>query len=481
MSPFLVQFIEDGYSNPNTEIGAHINIQNDCSDASPSSTIFGTTLNYSKDYIIVLRDVEYIYIPLSSASSTCGDFGFDYFCNGGSWSLSEYHNGRGVSFGYGDWTEKINVTINNSFGGGQLKVDNYLFNSGTKLGLEGGSTHTYEALNSQGYGNYYYFFYNWSTTQTTNTVNLQLYNSSNIYANFNQQCKLDLINNFYPEVGNGSLIVESQTRSLPVSDLFYAIGSQPNLLAPDQTINYIDFTFSHWSSNYPFQYNINNNQTVTAYYTAQASVAALNLHFGSNVGQPIQIIWSDNLNTRITQYKIYRRVFSNGSWSSIVLLGTVSKGSGQTIDYVDYDYNLENWQDGTLIEYGLSAYYSGNDSWSQTGWARVYGSIGASMQSNDLAGRIMIEKETPTDYSISNYPNPFNPVTTINYQLPKDGMVTIKVYDVLGKEVATLVNEQKSAGYYKADFDASKLTSGVYICSIQASSFSKSIKLVLAK
>ncbi|MFA7421964.1 MAG: T9SS type A sorting domain-containing protein, partial [Melioribacteraceae bacterium] len=89
--------------------------------------------------------------------------------------------------------------------------------------------------------------------------------------------------------------------------------------------------------------------------------------------------------------------------------------------------------------------------------------------------------EVPTDYSISNYPNPFNPTTTINYELPKDGMVTIKVYDIIGKEVATLVNEQKSAGYYKVDFNASKLTSGVYIATIQASGFSKSIKLLLTK
>ncbi|MDP3583135.1 MAG: T9SS type A sorting domain-containing protein, partial [Ignavibacteria bacterium] len=69
----------------------------------------------------------------------------------------------------------------------------------------------------------------------------------------------------------------------------------------------------------------------------------------------------------------------------------------------------------------------------------------------------------------------------INYQLPKDGLVTIKVYDVLGKEVATLVNEAKSAGHYKVDFNASRMTSGVYIATIQASGFNKSIKLLLTK
>ncbi len=94
----------------------------------------------------------------------------------------------------------------------------------------------------------------------------------------------------------------------------------------------------------------------------------------------------------------------------------------------------------------------------------------------------MIENaERPTEYSISNYPNPFNPTTTINYQLPENGFVTIKVYDMLGKEIATLVNENKSAGYYKINFDASKLTSGVYIYTINAGKYSQSKKMLLMK
>ena len=69
----------------------------------------------------------------------------------------------------------------------------------------------------------------------------------------------------------------------------------------------------------------------------------------------------------------------------------------------------------------------------------------------------------PEAYSLKqNYPNPFNPVTKINYALPKSGLVTLKVYDVLGREVVSLVNENKPAGSYSVDFNASNLTSGVY-------------------
>jgi photosystem II stability/assembly factor-like uncharacterized protein len=86
----------------------------------------------------------------------------------------------------------------------------------------------------------------------------------------------------------------------------------------------------------------------------------------------------------------------------------------------------------------------------------------------------------PTKYSLSqNYPNPFNPSTIINYQIPKAGFVTLKIYDILGKEVAELVNEEKVAGKYKVEFDASQLSSGVYFYQLQASIFVQTKKMIL--
>ncbi|MCC6256038.1 MAG: T9SS type A sorting domain-containing protein, partial [Ignavibacteriaceae bacterium] len=79
------------------------------------------------------------------------------------------------------------------------------------------------------------------------------------------------------------------------------------------------------------------------------------------------------------------------------------------------------------------------------------------------------------------FPNPFNPSTTIRYQIPQDGIVTLKIYDILGSEVATLVNEQKAAGKYEINFNASNFASGVYIYKIQAGSFNSSKKLMLLK
>jgi hypothetical protein len=88
----------------------------------------------------------------------------------------------------------------------------------------------------------------------------------------------------------------------------------------------------------------------------------------------------------------------------------------------------------------------------------------------------------PSSFSLSqNYPNPFNPTTAINYQLAFNSYVTLKVYDVLGNEVASLVNEQKPAGEYKIDFDASGLGSGFYFYVLKAGNFVQSRKMLLLK
>ncbi len=96
----------------------------------------------------------------------------------------------------------------------------------------------------------------------------------------------------------------------------------------------------------------------------------------------------------------------------------------------------------------------------------------------------------PTEFSLSqNYPNPFNPVTVIRYSIPNVEThrnaslrnVTLKVYDILGREVITLVNEEKPAGSYEVEFDGSKLSSGVYFYRIQAGSFTQTKKMMVLK
>jgi hypothetical protein len=95
---------------------------------------------------------------------------------------------------------------------------------------------------------------------------------------------------------------------------------------------------------------------------------------------------------------------------------------------------------------------------------------------------VTLKNELPTTYSISqNYPNPFNPTTKINYSVPKTSYVTVKVYDILGRVVATIVNENKPVGNYSVQFNANRLTSGIYFYRMESGSFSQTKKLLLLK
>ena len=92
------------------------------------------------------------------------------------------------------------------------------------------------------------------------------------------------------------------------------------------------------------------------------------------------------------------------------------------------------------------------------------------------------EVSTVSDFKLGqNYPNPFNPSTVISYQLPVNSNVTLKVYDLLGKEVATLVDEYKPAGSFSVEFNADGLSSGIYFYILRAESFTETKKMILMK
>ncbi len=93
-----------------------------------------------------------------------------------------------------------------------------------------------------------------------------------------------------------------------------------------------------------------------------------------------------------------------------------------------------------------------------------------------------IESEIPKDYVLSqNYPNPFNPTTNIKYQIAEHGFVSLKVYDVLGSEIATIVNEEKLAGSHEIKFDGSTLPSGIYFYQLRTGNFVETKKMIYLK
>lgn len=102
---------------------------------------------------------------------------------------------------------------------------------------------------------------------------------------------------------------------------------------------------------------------------------------------------------------------------------------------------------------------------------------------NNATGDIdNLSEVMPSEFAIEqNFPNPFNPTTKIKYQIPTASQVSLKIFDILGKEIKTIVSEEKQAGYYNVEFDGSKLSSGIYFCRLITKDYSKTIKMLLTK
>ncbi len=114
-------------------------------------------------------------------------------------------------------------------------------------------------------------------------------------------------------------------------------------------------------------------------------------------------------------------------------------------------------------------------------WIAV-GDYGTILKSSFGEVGVRDKNEIPTVFSLQqNYPNPFNPGTKIIYSIPQTSFVTLKIYDILGNEVATLVNEEKALGNYEVEFNASKLSAGVYFYKLQAGKFVQTKKMMLLK
>jgi len=190
---------------------------------------------------------------------------------------------------------------------------------------------------------------------------------------------------------------------------------------------------------------------------------------------------------------VYSNVYtvSNTGWQ-IINLTTPFFTNGTNV-LVEICYNNSSYSNYSTVRTSPTA---GNDYWGRygdlvtaggcgyTAWTSSVGPIG---KANTIFKTIIDNIENtgtgiPETYALTqNYPNPFNPVTKINFSIPKSGMVSLKVYDILGKEVSTLVNQNISAGTYTYEFDASRLSSGIYFYRLNVNGFSEVKKMSLIK
>jgi len=177
-------------------------------------------------------------------------------------------------------------------------------------------------------------------------------------------------------------------------------------------------------------------------------------------GTSAALTWEKNEENDLQYYAVYRSTTSNFTPSADNKIGVTATNAYEDVSVVS----------GQTYYYKISAFdYSGNES----GISKE-----VALQITDVNDKASLPKEFQL---YQNYPNPFNPSTTISFDLPAASFVNLTLYDVLGKQVATLVDEFKNGGRYDIRFDAKQLSSGMYFYKISAGNFSQIKKFILMK
>lgn len=175
-------------------------------------------------------------------------------------------------------------------------------------------------------------------------------------------------------------------------------------------------------------------------------------------GNDVTLSWSTSSEVNNSGFEVERKSGESSEWITLEFIN----GYGSSNTSHNYLYTDKNLTTG-IFSYRLKQIdFNGNYEFFNL--------------SND------VNIGVPLKFSLSqNYPNPFNPTTAINFNIPEDGKVSIKLYDISGKEVAVLLNEFKTAGYHNVKFNASGISSGVYFYRLQSGEFVSTKKMILSK
>ena len=172
--------------------------------------------------------------------------------------------------------------------------------------------------------------------------------------------------------------------------------------------------------------------------------------------QNVVLNWSTATETNNSGFNIERRL-NNKSWETISFVS----GAGTTTETKVYSYSDNGLNVGNYTYRLKQIDFNGTSEYSP---------------------EVNVDVNAPLTFALEqNYPNPFNPSTVIKYSVAKDGFVNVSIFNLLGQKVATLVNENIKAGSYDVNFNASALSSGIYLYSIEASDFRAMKKMMLMK
>ena len=217
--------------------------------------------------------------------------------------------------------------------------------------------------------------------------------------------------------------------------------------------------------------------------------------YNSNIG----LIFNSGSTTNSTPSKIYRTIDGGDTWQTFEPENIEAAGWGNSIAFLHNDPSKVWLTDGTNLYFSSDTgrtwigstpglmngggrdivFTEDNYGWFACDGGIVYRTANGYKSVTDVkGGNDIIAKTFQLE---QNYPNPFNPSTTISYQLPNNSFVTLKIYDELGREVKTLVNQFQHQGSYKINFDASQFSSGIFIYRLQTDNYSASRKMIFLK
>ncbi|RJP62696.1 MAG: T9SS C-terminal target domain-containing protein [Ignavibacteriales bacterium] len=397
------------------------------------------------------------------------------------------------------FTIKFQVRIQNNFDGGEIYVDdmvtpknapyNKTASNGVSIPVKAkpqfadnyqriwnqNGTNNSDWQYKQSIGSFQFFDDNIQTS-----YNVQSNDKNTIVqANLRKVCNVDFQNQFSGTSAGGEMYINGSWKNAPSTEVVVEQNQISVTAKQSYIINGIVYDFEKWTDNisarsrniYP-----SGHGTYTAKYkgtpTFDGLMRNLIISGTGGINNYVKLTWSDHPNDYVTQYHIYRYYKRpDGTVSTPVHIATRNRG---TLTYTDIEYKYNPSGGDYILYYDVKAYYSLEGTISPAAYVSTKGDQSGTASKIGLGEGI-------TYYDIANYPNPYNPQTTIRFQLPQEGFVTIKVYNALGEEIKTLLNEEKEYGMYELKFDGSDLPSGMYIYTIKVNEYYASKKMLLVK
>ncbi len=360
--------------------------------------------------------------------------------------------------GYFCRRKNVGLYVLNSFGGGNVKVDGTPRTSGLVYAAWWRQI-PLEALN-QDYQNVYRVWYRWGAATYQNPIYITAASGDSYTANFNPFCDMTFSNSI-PGASGGTISVWDTVRNAPTT-VRMPQNTSFHAIAIDQDTNGISYTFSQWADG-PTYRDRSLTATQHASYTANFTAKPLpptNLDQVASVGQHVHLTWTDNPNEDVSTYHIYRHEVGQER----TLRATVNRG---VKSWTDPYVLVAAPKEGPEYLYDVCSIY--DDVESDYATVSTFGEeikIGAIR--NEMFYGLENESGVPIAFSVSAYPNPFNPSTTLTCRLAQDAAVRLEIYDLIGRKVKDLVDESKSAGYYRVvwngrDETGKQVASGVYL------------------